>query len=108
MKTINRVFVMITIVLGLGTTASASANNSRIEDSLQQVIVKQSQQVNERLTQQLQHTINVELNKVVLNALPIINRDIAAVKITNKQLVNKSQLTHTTSMVNVNTTTEEE
>ena len=106
MKTINRVFVIVTIVLGLGTTASASANNSRIEDSLKHVIVKQSQQVSERLTQQLQHTINVELNNIVLNALPIINRDITAVKFTNKQLVSKRQLTHTISMVN--TTTEEE
>jgi hypothetical protein len=106
MKTINRVFVMITIVLGVGTTASASANNSRIEDSLKHVIVKQSQQINERLTQQLQHTINVELNNTVLNALPIMNRDITTVKITNKQLVSKRQLINTTSMVN--TTTEEE
>ncbi|GAA6204625.1 hypothetical protein [Thalassotalea sp. SU-HH00458] len=106
MKTINRVFVIATIVLGIGTTASASANNSRIEDSLKHVIVKQSQQVSERLTEQLQHTINVELNNIVLNALPIINRDISTGQITNKQLVSKNQLTNTSSIVN--TTTEEE
>ena len=106
MKSINSALVIVTIVLGLGTIASASANNSRIEDSLKQVIVKQSQQVSERLTKKLQQSIKFELNDMVLNALPMINRDITSSHITKEQLVNKSQLANTTSTVI--TTTEEE
>ncbi|MDG1751155.1 MAG: hypothetical protein P8I03_05775 [Thalassotalea sp.] len=106
MKSINHALVIVTIVLGLGTTASASANNSRIEDSLKQVIVKQSQQVSERLTQQLQQSIKIELSDIVLTALPMINRDIKISHIAKEQLVNKNQLTNTTSTVS--TTTEEE
>lgn len=106
MKNLNKALVIVTIVLGLGTTASASANNSRIEDSLKQVIVNQSQQVSERLTKQLQHSIKLELNDIVLSALPNINGDMTEKNITKEKLVNKSQLINTTSTVS--TTTEEE
>lgn len=106
MKSLNKALVIVTIVLGLGTTASASANNSRIEDSLKQVIVNQSQQVSERLTKQLQHSIKLELNDIVLSALPNINGDMTVKNITKEKLVNKNQLINTTSTVS--TTTEEE
>jgi hypothetical protein len=106
MKSINSALVIVTIVLGLGTTASASANNSRIEDSLKQVIVNQSQQVSERLTQQLQRSITIELNDIVLTALPMINRNITFNHKAKEQLVNESQLVNTASTLS--TTTEEE
>ena len=112
MKSLNNALVIVTIVLGLGTTASASANNSRIEDSLKQVIVNQSQLVSERLTKQLQQSIKLELNDIVLSALPMINRDMTVNNITKEKLVNKNQLTDSTKTINttstVSTTTEEE
>ena len=106
MKSINSALVIVTIVLGLGTTASASANNSRIEGSLKQVIVQQSQQVSEGLTKQLKQSIKLELHDMVVSTLPMINRNMTANNLTKEDLVNKSQLISTSNTTN--TTTEEE
>ncbi|MCO4798998.1 MAG: hypothetical protein KC484_07270 [Colwelliaceae bacterium] len=102
MKRINNVLVIVTIVLGLGTTASASANESSIEDTLKKIIVKQSQQVSDRLTKQLKQSIKLELNEMSLLASSIINQK-------NDKSINKNQLVKRNIVANTtHTTTEDE
>lgn len=91
MKSINKVLVIATVVLGLGTTASASANNSRIEDSLKQVIVNQSQHVTKQLYKQLKLSINIEVNEIA--KLAALN----AVEKNNNLLISKTNLINTTA-----------
>lgn len=64
MKSNNRVFVIATMVLGLGTITHASANNSSIEDSLKHVIVTQSKQMTVNLTEQLQQSVKLTLKQM--------------------------------------------
>ena len=102
MKRINNALVIVTIVLGLGTTASASANESSIEDTLKQIIVKQSQQVSNRLTEKLKQSIKLELNEMSLLASSIINQK-------NDKNINNNQLVKINTVANTkNTTTEDE
>lgn len=91
MKSINKVFVIATVVLGLGTTASASANNSRIEDTLKQVITKQSQQMTQRLLTQLQQTISAEVNNIARVAT------VTTIDNSKSQLITKANFSNTTT-----------
>ncbi len=66
MKSISKLFVISVAVLGMGTIGSASAANESAEQTMQQVISAQSQQVTQNLTQQLQLSIKSSLQKIAL------------------------------------------
>ncbi|GLX78047.1 hypothetical protein tinsulaeT_13870 [Thalassotalea insulae] len=66
MKSIKNIFVISVAVLGIGTINSASAANRDIEQTMQQVISTQGQQVTQSLTKQLQLSIQSSLRQMVL------------------------------------------
>ena len=94
MKSINTTLIVATIVLGLGTINSASANNSSIEESLKKVIVNQSKQVTANLTEKLSASIKTSLSQMATTKVARNHK--GAMNDSNKlakQTTNKSNIT---------------
>ena len=63
MNSITKTLIIVTTVLGLGTSNITAADESNIQQSLSHSIVAQGQQVTKALAIQLQQSIQFELNK---------------------------------------------
>jgi len=96
MNSITKSLVVVTTVLGLGTSTIANATESSIQQTLSQTVITQGQQVAANLGKQLQRSISLELNKFV-----IANSSVS-LEAKNIALENNNQTTKTT------TTAEEE
>ncbi|WP_286234649.1 hypothetical protein [Thalassotalea sediminis] len=71
------------LVLGLGTVANASANQSSIEDTVNKAIVEQTKQVSQYLSQELNNSINEQLKATILSVeKPLENEDQLVAKFT--------------------------
>lgn len=95
MKSINNQFIIATIVLGLGTSASVSANNSSIEGSLNQVIVHQKSNVESNLTEQLKQSI--KRNAKQMMKLKSNNEKFTSTAVLNQQINQKTNLSNSTT-----------
>lgn len=95
MKSINNQFIIATIVLGLGTSASVSANNSSIEGSLNQVIVHQKSNVENNLTEQLKQSI--KRNAKQMMKLKSNNEKFTSTAVLNQQINHKTNLSNSTT-----------
>ncbi len=94
MKRHNRMFIIATMVLGLGTITNASANNSSIEDSLKHVIVTQSKQLTVNLTEQLQQSVKLTLKQMrEVNKSAMIDHDPQSVMTASHQVNSKNKST---------------
>jgi 3-hydroxyacyl-CoA dehydrogenase len=68
MKRIKHLAIIATVVLGVGTMASASANQSSIDDSIKAAMVQQSQKVTLQVSQQISESIAANVQKLAPTA----------------------------------------
>jgi len=94
MKRIKHFVAITAIVLGLGTSINASANNNNIEASLKQVIAKQSIQVTSQLSKQIKQSVQATLNEMTATkTTKSVSNEAMQVAVAEKQVSNKNNST---------------
>jgi len=91
MNSITKSLVVVTTVLGLGTSTLATANENSIQQALSKTVIAQGQQVTANLAKQLQRSISIELNKFALANSSV------SIKVKDIALENNNQITKTTT-----------
>jgi len=91
MNNITKSLIIVTTVLGLGTSNMATANEGTLEQSLNKSIVTQGQQVTSALAKQLQQSIQLELNKFAKG------KSISSANKISAEIAKNNQITKTTT-----------
>lgn len=80
--------LLTSLVIGLATITSASANQSSIEDSVNKAVAKQTKQVSQQLSKALQDNIKAQLKlTIALVEKPVVHTEQMIAQVTSKSNV---------------------